>query len=139
MITDWLSLNSPKKKNKLKTNKKLFVRGNFTPFISKKIQMWDNFFPLLFFMDSEALKIVDIQLREVGAKRRLSGTSQVNGQTTDKQTDTQTDILTYRKHLPKNPIIWRRKKMLHVTWDTWHVTCDMWRVTGDMWQVTHDI
>ena len=36
--------------------------------------------------DSEYLKILDIRLREVGAKTRLNGTSKVNTQT-DKQTD----------------------------------------------------
>ena len=45
--------------------------------------MGDHFFPLLFPKDSESLKILDIQLREVGAKLYLK---KVN-----KQTDTQTD------------------------------------------------
>jgi hypothetical protein len=39
--------------------------------------MLDHFFPLLFPKDSESLKILDIQLREVGAKRPLNGTSKV--------------------------------------------------------------
>ena len=43
--------------------------------------MLDHFFPLLFPKDFESLKILDIRLREVGAKRRLNGTSKVNGQT----------------------------------------------------------
>ena len=34
----------------------------------QKIKIWDNFFPLLFPKDSESLKFLDIQLREVGAK-----------------------------------------------------------------------
>ena len=42
--------------------KKLFLHGYFTPIISKSSQIWD------------------IQLREVGAKRRLYGTSKVNRQ-----------------------------------------------------------
>ena len=46
--------------------------------------------PLLFPKDSESLKILDIRLREVGAKRPLNGTSKVNRQT-DRHTDTQTD------------------------------------------------
>ena len=37
--------------------------------------MWHHFFPLLFPKDSESLKILDIRLREVGAKRPLNGTS----------------------------------------------------------------
>ena len=52
-------------------------------------------FPGLVPKDSESLKILDIRLREVGAKRPLNGTSKVNRQT-DKQTDTQTDIWTFR-------------------------------------------
>ena len=39
--------------------------------------MLDHFFPLLFPKDSETLKILDIRLREVGAKRPLKGTSKV--------------------------------------------------------------
>ena len=50
--------------------------------------MWDNFFPLLFPKDSETLNILDIQLQEVGAKRRLNGTSK--SEQTGKQTHTWT-------------------------------------------------
>ena len=39
--------------------------------------MLDHFFPLLFPKDSESLKILDIQLREMGEKRPLNGTSKV--------------------------------------------------------------
>ena len=39
--------------------------------------MSDHFFPLLFAKDSESLKILDIWLQEVGAKRPLNGTSKV--------------------------------------------------------------
>ena len=39
--------------------------------------MLDHFFPLLFPKDSESLTILDIQLREVGAKRPLNGTLKV--------------------------------------------------------------
>ena len=46
--------------------------------------------PLLFPKVSESLKILDIRLWKVGAKRRLNGTSKVNRQT-DGQTDKQTD------------------------------------------------
>ena len=56
--------------------------------------MLDHFFPLLFPKDSESLKIFDIRLREVGAKRPLNGTSKVNRHTdgrTHGQTDTRTD------------------------------------------------
>ena len=42
--------------------------------------------------DSESLKMLDIQLREVGVKRHLNGTSKVNRQThTDGHTDRHTD------------------------------------------------
>ena len=66
--------------------------------------MLDHFFPLLFPNDSESLKILDIRLREVGAKRPLNGTSKVNGET-DTHTHTQTDKSTYRKHRPRGPIL----------------------------------
>ena len=50
--------------------------------------MLDHFTPLLFPKDSKSLKILDIQLWEVGAKRPLNGTSKVNRHT-DGQTYTQ--------------------------------------------------
>ena len=49
--------------------------------------------------DSESLKFLDIQLWEVGAKRHSNGTSKVN-----RRTDTRTDILTFRKNRPTEPI-----------------------------------
>ena len=52
--------------------------------------MLDHFFPLLFPKDSESLKIFDIRLWAVGAKRLLNGTLKVNRQT-DGRTNTQTD------------------------------------------------
>ena len=41
----------------------------------------DHFLPLLFPKDSKFLKILDIRLWEVWAKRRLNGTSKVNRRT----------------------------------------------------------
>ena len=52
--------------------------------------MLDHFFPFLFPKDYEPLKIFDIRLQEVGAKRPLNGTSKVNRRT-DGHTDGQTD------------------------------------------------
>ena len=107
---------------KAKSAKKtFFLRGNLRPFPNKNVQMWDHFFPLLFAKDSESLKILDIRLREVGAKRPLNGTSKVNRQT-DRQTDTQRDkhmdILTYRKHRPRGPMLWKCKgPAWRVLWD----------------------
>ena len=57
--------------------------------------MLDYIFPLLFPKDSESLKILDIRLREVGAKRPLNGTSKVDRQT-NRQTDGQTHRRTFR-------------------------------------------
>ena len=68
----------------------VFLRADFRQLSSKNVQRLDHFFPLLFSKDSESLKILDIKLREVGAKRRLNGTSKVNPQT-NRQTDGQTD------------------------------------------------
>ena len=69
------------------------MRGNFRPLPKKNVQMLD-LFPLLFPKDSESLKIFDIRLWEVGARRPLNGTSKVNGQT-NRQTDRHTDRLTF--------------------------------------------
>ena len=55
------------------------------------VYLGDHFFPLLFPKDSESLKFLDIGLREVGAKRRLNGTSKVN-----RRTDGRTDRRTFR-------------------------------------------
>ena len=57
--------------------KSIFCRDNFRPILSKKVQIWDHFFPVLFSKDSESLKFLDIRLWEVGAKRRLNSTSKV--------------------------------------------------------------
>ena len=54
--------------------KNFFLRGDFRPLPNKNMQMLDHFLPFLFPKDSEALKILDIQLREVGAKRPLKKT-----------------------------------------------------------------
>ena len=65
-IGGWTKAKSAKKKKKL--------RGNFRPLTNKNVQSLDHFFPLLFPKDSESLKILDIGLREVGAKRPLKKT-----------------------------------------------------------------
>ena len=81
-------------KAKISNKKKLFLRGGFRPLLNKNVQMLDHFFSILFPKDSESLKILDIRLWEVGAKRPLNGTSKVNTQTytqTHGQTDRQTD------------------------------------------------
>ena len=49
------------------------MHGDFTPFMSKNIQIQDHFFSLISPKDSDDLKSLDIGLMEVGAKRRLNG------------------------------------------------------------------
>ena len=69
-------------------------------------------FPLLFPKDSESLRLLDIQLWEVWAKRRLNGTSKVNKRTdgqTERRKHRRSDILTYRKHQPRGPMLWKYK------------------------------
>ena len=63
----------------------MFCCGNFRPFLSNNVQIWDHFLPFLFPKNFESLKSLDIWLWEVGAKRRLKYSSKVNRQT-DKQT-----------------------------------------------------
>ena len=90
--------------------KKLFFCAAILDHFQKNVQMLDHFFPLLFPKDSESLKILDIPLREVGAKRPLNGTSKVNTHTdtqTDRRTDRQTDKSTYRLNRPRGPIQWK--------------------------------
>ena len=98
-------LNGTSKVKKVR-KKTFFLRGNFRKFSNKNVHIWDHFFPLLFSKDSKSLKILDIRLREVGAKRPLNGTSKVNTHT-HTQTDRQTDISTYRKHRPWGLMLWK--------------------------------
>ena len=66
-IGGWTKANSAKKKL-------FFLRGDYRPLPNKNVQMLDHFFQLLFLKDSESLKILDIWLWEVGAKRPLKKT-----------------------------------------------------------------
>ena len=99
-------------KEKSARKKKLFFFsfGNFRQLPTKKFQIWDNFFPLLFPKDFKFKRILDIQLQEVGATRRLNSTPKVTRQT---------DKSTYRKHRPKGPMLWKvgtklfYKKFIH--------------------------
>ena len=53
-----------------KNQPKNYKKGDFRPLPNKNVQIGDPFFPLLFPKDFKFLKILDILLREVGAKRR---------------------------------------------------------------------
>merc|ERR1712105_119647 len=59
---------------KIRKKRRKKMRGDFRPLPNKNIQMLDHFFPTLFPKDSESLKILDIRLRKVGAKRPLKKT-----------------------------------------------------------------
>ena len=74
--------------------KNFFLPQWFYTIFEENFQIWDHFFPLLFPTDSESLKNLDIQLRQVGAKRRLNGTpksEQTHGHT-DKHTGGHLDL-----------------------------------------------
>ena len=49
------------------------MRNDFTSFISKSFQIWNQFFPLLFLKDSKNLRSLDIGSREMGAKNVSTG------------------------------------------------------------------
>ena len=51
---------------------------------------------------------MDIRRWEVGAKRRLNGTS-------NRRTNRQTDISTYRKHRPRGPMLWKSVNLFKIT------------------------
>ena len=57
-------------KNLFKKN--FFCRGDFKPFLSKNVQIWDQFFTLFFPKDSKKLNSFDIGAQEMGAKRALN-------------------------------------------------------------------
>ena len=69
-------LNGTSKVKKVR-RKKLCLCGDFRLFSNKIVHIWDHFFPLLFPKDSKSLKILDIRLWEVGAKRPENSTSKV--------------------------------------------------------------
>ena len=54
--------------------KNFFLCGDFRQFSNKTVHIWDHFFPFFSPKDYESLKILDIRLREVGAKRPLKKT-----------------------------------------------------------------
>ena len=132
-----------KPKKTEKSEEIFFLRGDFRQFPNKNVHIWDHVFPVLFPKDSESLKILDIRLWKVGAKRPLIGTSKVNRQTTT--------TFRHRKHRPRGPMLWKldgvgpidnrpsTNKLHHFVQKkkcyTWHVTRDMWHVTHDMWPV----
>ena len=99
-ITSWSLLYSLLILAKFALNQTFFAHGNFIPFFSKSCKIWDHFFPLLFPKDFESLETLDIQLQEVGAKRRLISTSKVNTRT-DKSTYTKFD----QSHPPSQIIL----------------------------------
>ena len=73
------------------------------------LQKISNVRQLLSIIFPEGLRIPKIfghPTLESGAKRRLNGTSKVNTWT-NRQTDTHTDKLTYRKHLSRGPMLWK--------------------------------
>jgi hypothetical protein len=71
------------------------MSSTLTPCPTKNGPICDHFFPLRFPKDSDSLTILDSRVREVGAKRRLNGTAQVDrrkhGQTQG-QTDGHFDL-----------------------------------------------
>ena len=72
-----------------------FLRGDFRRLPNKNVQIRDHFLPFVPPEDFESLKILDIQLREMRARRRLNSTLKVNRQT-DGQTHRRTDRRTFR-------------------------------------------
>ena len=71
-------LNGVNKEKNKKTKKTCSAALILDHFWAKNVQIWDLLFQRLFPKDSESLKILDIRLWEVGAKRRLNSTSKAN-------------------------------------------------------------
>ena len=71
--------------------KTFFCAAIFDNFQTKMFKSETTSFPYFSPKNSESLKILDIRLREVGAKRRLNGTSKKNT-----HMDGQTDRRTFR-------------------------------------------
>ena len=95
---------------KAKSAKKnnFFLRGDLDHILPKNDQFWDQFFQAFFPKDSKSLKILDIRLQEVGAKKASKYTTWKG--TSNRHTDTQTDIATTRSNRPSGPIRWKWNK-----------------------------
>ena len=80
---------------------------NFTPFISKSVQIWDHFFLLLLPKDSESFKIFGHLTLGIGGQTTFKW--YLKSEQTHRHTDTHThmDILTNRKHRPRGPMLWK--------------------------------
>ena len=59
---------TPASKAKIAEKITFFLRGDFTPFMSKSFQIWDPFFPLLSPNDSENQKDKTLDLGKLGQK-----------------------------------------------------------------------
>ena len=81
-----LNIVNKERKNLWKT---LFAAEIFFIILNKIVQIWDHFFPLISPNDSEYLKILDIGLYKVVAKRPLNGVRKCSRQI-DKQTKKKT-------------------------------------------------
>ena len=77
--------------------------------------MWDQLIPLLFPKDFRISKIFGHPTLGCGDKKKLLKLylkSEQMDKQTHKQTDTWTDIFTYRKHRPRRPMLWKQYKIL---------------------------
>ena len=88
---------------------KHFLRCNFTPFISKSIQIWDHFFPLSFPKNSES-ESENFGHLTLGSGGKKTFKRYYKSEQTDGRTNTRTDILTYRKNPTRGPIFWKKEK-----------------------------
>ena len=96
-------------KAKFAKKKSFFLRGDFTPFISKVFQSETtsfHFFPQRFWIS----KNFRHPTSQSGGKKTFK--RHPKNEQTNRQTNTWTDIFTYRMHHPRGPMLW---KWLYVT------------------------
>ena len=79
--------------------------GDFRPLPNKNVQIWDQFFPLIF---PERFRISkNIWHPTLGSGGKKMYKCYLKSEQTDRQTHRQMDISTYRKHWPRGPMLWK--------------------------------
>ena len=96
----------------ISAKKKLFfLFVDFRPLPNKNAQICDHFFTLLFPKDSKYLKNIGHSTAGSGSKKTFE--RYLKSEQTDTRTDGQTDKLTYRKHRPRGPMLWKYTRAVY--------------------------
>ena len=90
-------------KSNRQQKKNFFFVAMFLDYFQTNGKILDHFFPLLFPKDSESQKNSGHTTLGSGGKKTVK--RYLKSERTDRPTNTQTDISTYRKHRPRGPML----------------------------------